>query len=113
MTTVEPNKPFVRQMPLTDRTGKPVARGNAMYMGEPDGPMRFIKSLGMEVPTYIDPRNDLKSTYKSAGAHIPVDYHVPPNMRGTYTPQQLADYDPEKNYPTTDAGKGALWWFAP
>ena len=78
----------------------------AQYMGDPDGPMRFIPSLGMEVPTYIDPRHDLRSQYRSAGAHKPVDYHVPVDMRGAYKPKQLADYDPEQNYPTlTDSGK--------
>lgn len=96
---------FVREFPMADRQGNKVPRGSAMYMGEPDGPMRWIKSLGMEVPTYIDPRNDLKSTYKSASAHVSIDYHVPPRFRGPYVPQGLADYDPAKHYPLTQTGK--------
>ena len=101
---------YVRELPktLNQRKGMAVVgannmlqsyRGNAMYMGEPDGPMRFIKSLGEEVPTYIDPRNDLKTKYKTAGAHKSVDYHIPPRLRGPYKPEQLADYDPDKHYP--------------
>ena len=101
---------YVRELPktLNQRKGMAVVgannmlqsyRGNAMYMGEPDGPMRFIKSLGEEVPTYIDPRNDLKTKYKTAGAHKSVDYHIPPRFRGPYKPEQLADYDPDKHYP--------------
>jgi len=100
---------YVRELPktLNQRKGMAVVgannmlqsyRGNAMYMGEPDGPMRFIKSLGEEVPTYIDPRNDLKTKYKTAGAHKSVDYHIPPRLRGPYKPEQLADYDPDKHY---------------
>ena len=42
---------FVREFPMADRQGNKVPRGSAMYMGEPDGPLRWIKSLGMEVPT--------------------------------------------------------------
>ena len=29
-------------------------------VGTPDGPMRFIESLAQEVPTFLDPRDDLK-----------------------------------------------------
>lgn len=102
---------FVRELPSLNvykNLGEPNApsnyRGNAMYMGEPDGPMRFIKSLGMEVPTYIDPRNDLKTGYRNAGAHKSVDYHIPPKMRGPYKPQDLADFDESNHYPTNEQG---------
>ena len=103
-----PTSVFVRELPVASARGRTTTgshnmvvpyRGNAQYMGDPDGPMRFIKSLGMEVPTYIDPRNDLKTTYKTAGAHKAVDYHIPPKFRGPYKPTQLADYDPDKHYP--------------
>lgn len=87
--------PFVRETSV--RGG----RGTAVYMGDPDGPMRFIKSLGIEVPTYISPRPDLKTQYRSAEAFVSIDYHVPPHMRGTYKPTELADYDPDKPYPLT------------
>lgn len=76
-------------------------RANAQYMGDPDGPMRFIKSLGLEVPTYINDRVDLKTQYRTASAHISIDYHVPPAMRGPYLPIELADYDPDIQYPLT------------
>lgn len=98
-------KKFVRELPSFGRYGNQPLRANAVYMGEPDGPMRFVKSLGMEVPTYIDPRNDLRSQYKSAGAHVNIDYHVPIVMRGPYAPKQLADYDPDFDYQLTLSGK--------
>ena len=80
--------------------------GNALFMGEPDGPLRFIKSLGMEVPTYINPREDLKTQYVNArNVHKSVDYHVPVHMRGPYFPDALADYDPDVNYPLTRTHK--------
>ena len=91
--------PFVRETSV--RGG----RGTALYMGDPDGPMRFIKSLGMEVPTYIAPRPDLKTQYRNAESFICVDYHVPPHMRGPYKPTELADYDPDKPYPLTRTSK--------
>lgn len=87
---------FIRQL----------AKGQ-QFMGDPDGPMRFVPSLGMEVPTYIDPRKDLKSEANCASAHKSVDYHVPITMRGKYFPSDLADYDPEKNYPIGNQSKRA------
>lgn len=96
---------FVRELPSFGTYGNEPKRGNAMYMGEPDGPMRFVKSLGMEVPTYIDPRTDLKSQYRSASAHVSIDYHVPVSMRGPYIPAQLADYDEYADYSLTKSGK--------
>lgn len=85
---------FVREVP----------RGGQFYMGEPDGPMRFVKSLGMEVPTFISPRDDLRTQYRNAKAHKNVDYHIPISKRGTYRPESLADYDPELDYPATETG---------
>ena len=85
---------FVREVP----------RGGQFYMGEPDGPMRFVKSLGMEVPTFISPRDDLRTQYRNAKAHKNVDYHIPISKRGPYRPEHLADYDPEFQYPLTPSG---------
>lgn len=96
---------FVRELPNFGQYGNKPMRANALYMGEPDGPMRFIKSLGMEVPTYVDPREDLKSQYRSAAAHVHIDYHVPVSKRGPYIPSQLADYDPNTGYPLTSTQK--------
>lgn len=85
---------FVREVP----------RGGQFYMGEPDGPMRFVKSLGMEVPTFISPRDDLRTQYRNAKAHKNVDYHIPISKRGVYRPESLADYDPDFDYSVTDTG---------
>lgn len=85
---------FVREVP----------RGGQFYMGEPDGPMRFIKSLGFEVPTFISPRDDLRTQYRNAKAHKNVDYHIPISKRGVYRPESLADYDPDFDYSVTDTG---------
>lgn len=74
-----------------------------MYMGNPDGPRRFVETLGEEVPTYIDPRDDLK-TKSNPTAHVSVDYHIPPPLRGTYEPKELANYDPNSHYPLTNKG---------
>ena len=81
-----------------------VPRGGQFYMGEPDGPMRFVKSLGMEVPTFISPRDDLRTQYRNAKAHKNVDYHIPISKRGVYRPESLADYDPDFDYSVTDTG---------
>lgn len=54
-------------------------------LGEPDGPMRFIPQFGFEVPTYIDPRLDLKNfDPKSENAAKRVDYHIPFQKRGKF-----------------------------
>lgn len=88
--------------PVRTKYVREIPAGAIMYMGEPDGPMRFVKSLGMEVPTYRDPRNDLKSDWvQGANSHKSVDYHIPPPMRGTYVPTDLPDFDPDVNYPLT------------
>lgn len=84
-----------------DSFGRQMPDASMMYMGDPDGPKRFVKSLGVEVPTYISPRDDLRSSYNSGTAHKSVDYHVPPPMRGTYVPTDLADYDPGNHYALT------------
>lgn len=48
--------------------------------GRPDGPVKFIEQLGMEVPTYIDPRKDMWGS----GVQGVCMYHVPIKMRGFY-----------------------------
>lgn len=76
------------------------AEPGQVFMGEPDGPMRYVPSLGMEVPTYVDPREDLKTTAHCRNSHKAVDYHIPRAMRGTYLPTELADYNAELLYST-------------
>mgnify|MGYP001618351915 CR=1 FL=1 len=54
-------------------------------LGEPDGPMRFIETFGFEVPTFIDPRLDLKNLDpKSENGAKRVDYHIPFSKRGKF-----------------------------
>lgn len=48
--------------------------------GRPDGPVKYVDALGMEVPTYVDPRKDLLP----ANIHTTLMYHVPLKMRGPY-----------------------------
>ena len=57
-------------------------------VGEPDGPFRFIAEFGMDVPTYLDPRHDLKHPKSRIKC---LDYHVPFKMRGNYAPDQLPE----------------------
>lgn len=78
-------------MTIVEDTGVPglnMAKGDwlkGLTLGEPDGPMRFIPQFGFEVPTYIDPREDLKNfDPKSENAVIRVDYHIPFAKRGKF-----------------------------
>lgn len=58
-------------------------------LGDADGPMRFIEQFGCEVPTFVDPRNDLKveSGGGSLGSFKHLDHHVPFQMRGDFKPE--------------------------
>jgi hypothetical protein len=61
-------------------------------LGDADGPYRFVPSLGQEVPTFIDPRWDLRNVGQGGSAsYANIDYHVPFKMRGIYK----ADWLPE------------------
>jgi hypothetical protein len=57
-------------------------------MGDPDGPFRFIETLGCEVPTYVDPRPDLVAVRLKPGSFKHVDYHVPFQLRADFRPEQ-------------------------
>jgi hypothetical protein len=57
-------------------------------MGDPDGPFRFIETLGCEVPTYIDPRLDLIAVRVKPGTFKHLDYHVPFQLRADFRPEQ-------------------------
>lgn len=52
--------------------------------GEADGPDQFIEQLGIVVPTFIDPRNDL--IIGSAQRFKRVSHHIPFKMRGFFKP---------------------------
>lgn len=56
-------------------------------MGKPDGDYIYVAELGVEVPSFVDPREDLISM----GAHgfKRLAHHVPFNMRGIFKPQWL------------------------
>lgn len=86
-------KPYIRKL-------KP----HQTFMGDPDGPLRYIESLGEEVPTFIDPRKDLVAKSNGASANKPVDYHIPIAKRGKYLPTQLSNYDPGIEYPLSKDG---------
>lgn len=49
--------------------------------GRPDGPIKYIEALGMEVPTYLDPRKDMWGGTNVQGVLM---YHVPLKFRGPY-----------------------------
>lgn len=66
------------------------------YVGLPTGPMKFIPEFGCEVPTFVE---------KPGGKSPALTYHVPPNMRGDYRPNELANYDPKKQYRVDYNGK--------
>lgn len=55
--------------------------------GDADGPMRYIATLGMEVPTFIDPREDLIPPW-ALNRFKRLDYHVPFAMRGRFRVDQ-------------------------
>ena len=50
--------------------------------GDADGPDLFVDQLGIVVPTFIDPRNDL--IVGKAKAHKRVSHHIPFRMRGFF-----------------------------
>lgn len=62
-----------------------------LTLGDPDGPPRFIETLGREVPTYIDPRDDLKASGEKPGTFKRLNYHVPFALRGDFKPEDWPD----------------------
>lgn len=57
-------------------------------IGDPDGPIQFIESLGVEVPTFIDPRIDLIPPGRTVKNIKRVSYHIPFAYRGEFRPEQ-------------------------
>lgn len=53
--------------------------------GKPDGPDKYIDSLGVTVPTFIDPCDHMRLPKDSGTTWLM--YHVPRNMRGYYRPE--------------------------
>ncbi|AZS12538.1 terminase small subunit [Mycobacterium phage DrLupo] len=67
---------------MTERVEAP-----ASLMGKPDGPHVEVPELGLEVPTYVDPREDL--IHPNARGFKRLSHHIPFTMRGPYKPQWL------------------------
>lgn len=59
-------------------------------MGDPDGPYTFIDTLGREVPTYIEAREDLCAP-GAARRFQRLNYHVPFGVRGHFKPSDWPD----------------------
>lgn len=59
------------------------AKETTRFVGAPDGPMKWVDSLEMEVGTFIDPRKDLLPKNRQGLVHVM--YHVPEHLRGMYS----------------------------
>lgn len=76
-------------------TAKTRAQSDAEFgvhrlMGSPDGPVMYIEELDMDVPTFIDPRDDLiPQGYNRRFSRL--SHHIPIAFRGDYTPEQLPE----------------------
>ena len=68
---------------------------NAVIKAKADGPSVYVAELGCSVPTF---------TTKSTGRFKPLPHHVPPQMRGPYRPNELANWSDEKSYRTDELG---------
>lgn len=65
------------------------------FVGYPDGEKLFVAELGTEVGTFTQP---------AGGKHKALAHHVPLSMRGFFRPDQLANYDPTREYRTDAFG---------
>lgn len=63
-------------------------------VGIPDGPVKFVEELGEDVPTFR----------KEPPRRKCLMHHVPLHKRGTFRPDQLANYDPTREYRTDPMG---------
>ena len=65
------------------------------FVGYPDGEKVFIAELGKEVGVFTQ---EVKTPFGC------LKHHVPLNQRGPFRPQELANYDPNKEYRTNNYG---------
>lgn len=65
--------------------------GIVATVGKPNGPKIYVPELGCEVATFTD---------KPEGNVPALRYHVPFDKRGPFRPEQLANYDEEREYRT-------------
>lgn len=64
-------------------------------VGRPDGPAIFVPEIG----------KDLKTFTQDPGGKFPaLNYHVPLKCRGPFRPEDLANYDKDKEYRTDPMG---------
>lgn len=52
-------------------------------LGDPDGPDQFVPELGLTVPTFVDPREDLIGDH-ARGKFKRLSHHVPFKLRGDF-----------------------------
>jgi hypothetical protein len=65
------------------------------FVGYPDGPKVFVAELGTEVSTFTVP---------PGGKFPALKHHVPLNKRGPFRPEDLANFDPKREYRTNAVG---------
>lgn len=71
--------------------------------GDADGPDLYVDQLGIVVPTFIDPRNDLIPP--TARAYKRVTHHIPFKMRGFFKPDKWPeDYRNSIQWQVDDEG---------
>lgn len=75
--------------PGVGTAGEMIGNGEKQYVGRPDGPPEFKEELGMEVPTFIDPREDLRLPKDSGMTWVM--YHIPREKRGYYRPDDYPE----------------------
>lgn len=68
--------------------------------GDADGPDLYVEQLGIIVPTFINPRNDLIPV--QARAYKRVKHHIPFQMRGNFKPEDWPEEYREKVEWTVD-----------
>lgn len=65
------------------------------FVGKPDGPMVFVPEIGRDVGTFEE---------MPGGKTPALRYHIPLKCRGPFRPEDLANFDPEKEYRTDSTG---------
>ena len=77
-------------------------RWDGTTVGKPDGPDVYRPEFGQKVGTFLQARKDLDAaTWRNKPRLM---FHVPREFRGRYRPEQLANFDPEREYTVTDGG---------
>jgi len=85
------SKPRSLGIDMTDVTDNAPVR----FVGYPDGEKVFVAEFGTEVGTF---------TQAPGGRHPALKHHVPLSLRGPFRAEQLANYDPTREYRTDPYG---------